>query len=356
QQPCRKALKRETKSRMKTIIMQSPVYSDSELSHQDHPDDIFPMVLTSATQELFGCCADEDVTRENPYKLLKKDDIMQDIKTRAAVSDFSPVKQIVLEYPEETILLVYDWNFTYGHNFYLVLTPEARATIFSSPRPETPEEVHDEVNKTPEPKPWISLGSEQEIDQESVKESREKLRYEFSRVRRKFGLPVCFSDRNAADIKDSFQECPSHRDSRFSIKKMQRDCGIQAVLKLQCSSAQTQWYRNVFSHYEPGELNETEITTILQSERLKTFCNSVLNSVLQALQQEDIMNKCIDDWKALETAEAGDWSLKASESLAFYQAFADQKYSKGKKISTMNWHPTIQGTVTMTCHVLRKRK
>lgn len=63
---------------------------------QGHPDDIFPMVLTSATQGLFDCIADEDVTGESPYKLLKKDDIIKDIKTRAAVSDFSPVKQIVL--------------------------------------------------------------------------------------------------------------------------------------------------------------------------------------------------------------------------------------------------------------------
>lgn len=54
------------------------------------------MVLTSATQELFDCRADEDVTGENPYKLLKKDNIIQDMKTRAAVSDFSPVKQLVL--------------------------------------------------------------------------------------------------------------------------------------------------------------------------------------------------------------------------------------------------------------------
>lgn len=54
------------------------------------------MVLTSVTQELFGCRTDEDVTKEDPYKLLKKDDIIQDIKTRAAVSDFSPVKEIVL--------------------------------------------------------------------------------------------------------------------------------------------------------------------------------------------------------------------------------------------------------------------
>lgn len=66
-----------------------------EFSHQDRPADIFPLVLTSATQELFSCRPDEDVTEKSPYKLLKKDDIIQDMKTRAAVSDFTPVKQIV---------------------------------------------------------------------------------------------------------------------------------------------------------------------------------------------------------------------------------------------------------------------
>ena len=73
-----------------------PAYIDYDPSPKGHPDDILPMVLTSATQELFGCRADEDVTGESPYKLLKKDDIIQDLKTRAAVSDFSPAKQIVL--------------------------------------------------------------------------------------------------------------------------------------------------------------------------------------------------------------------------------------------------------------------
>ena len=52
--------------------------------------------MTSVTQELFGCLADEDITSESPYKLLKKADIIQDMKTRAAVSDFSPAKQKVL--------------------------------------------------------------------------------------------------------------------------------------------------------------------------------------------------------------------------------------------------------------------
>jgi len=160
--------------------------------------------------------------------------------------------------------------------------------VLQPPEPETPEVFENEVDKTPEPKEWISLGSELEIDEESVKETREKalqynktayicavcqiscfffnmcvsfaplslfclycphqLRYKFSRVRRKFGMPVCFSDNNTADSKDSYLECPSYQDSRFSIKQMQRDCMVQAVPRLQSSSTQTKWYANKSVH------------------------------------------------------------------------------------------------------------
>ncbi|XP_071342532.1 dynein axonemal intermediate chain 3 isoform X2 [Trachinotus anak] len=318
----------------------------------DHPEDIFPMVLTTATQELFGCRTDEDVTGESPYKLLKKDDIIQDIKTRAAVSDFSPVKQIVRDYPEDEILLVFDRDFTYGQSFYLILTPEAKDRILNPPEPETPGvfESESEVNKTPEPKQWISLGSELEIDEESVKETRGKLWYKFSRVRRRFGVPVSFSDRNTADAKDGYLECASYQDNRFNIKQMQRDCGMQAVPRLQSSSAQTQWksHRNNFTQYKPRELSEEEIKSILKADSLKNFCNSVTARVLKALQQEEIMNVFTDDWRALGTgAEAGDWSGKASEGLMLYQAFTDQKYTKDKNISSINWHPTIYGVIAV---------
>uniref|UniRef100_A0A8C2XQK8 WD repeat domain 63 n=1 Tax=Cyclopterus lumpus TaxID=8103 RepID=A0A8C2XQK8_CYCLU len=324
------------------------VYIDRVLARQGHPDDIFPMVLTSATQELFGCLADEDVTEESPHKLLKKDDIIQDFKTRAAVSDFSPVKQIVLDYPDAELLLVFDRDFTYGQSFYLVLTPEAKERILNV-EPETQEVFEDEVIKTPEPKPWISLGSEQEIDDESVRETREKLRYKFSKVRRKFGLPVCFSDRNTADAKDGYLECASYQDSRFSINQMQRDCGIQAVSRLQSSSAQTQWYlpRNIFTQCTPRELSYEEKENILQSENLKNFCNSVTPRTLQSLQQEQIMNVFFDDWKALGTT-AKDWSGKVSEGLMIYQFFTNQNYTKDKKISSVHWHPTFYGKCRWT--------
>uniref|UniRef100_A0A668ARR9 WD repeat domain 63 n=1 Tax=Myripristis murdjan TaxID=586833 RepID=A0A668ARR9_9TELE len=323
-----------------------------------HPDDIFPLVLTSATQELFGCRADEDVTGESPYKLLRKDDIVQDMKRRAAVSDFSTVKQIVLDYPEEEILLVFDRDFTYGQGFYLVLTPEAKEKILNPPlRSETETSGECEVYKTPEPKLWISLGSEQDIEEESVKESREKLKYKLSRVRRKFGTLVCFSDWNTADAKDGDVECASYSDSRFSIKQMERDCGIQAIPKLQSSSAQTQWYnqKNMCTQYEPRGFSEEEKESLVQSGSLKNFINSVTPRVLQSLQQNEIMDVFLDNWTALGIgAEEFDTGERANN-LMVYQAFTDMQYSKDKTISSINWHPTISGKLCLTPKTLLKK-
>lgn len=67
-----------------------------EEGDEEIPSDILPLFFTSKTQEIFGCKGDEDVTEENPYKLIPKEAILQDFKDRAAVSDFHPAKQIVL--------------------------------------------------------------------------------------------------------------------------------------------------------------------------------------------------------------------------------------------------------------------
>lgn len=46
--------------------------------------------------------------------------------------------------------------------------------VLQPPESEPEEDFEDEI-KTPEPKEWISLGSEKEIDEESVKETRAKV-------------------------------------------------------------------------------------------------------------------------------------------------------------------------------------
>ena len=67
-----------------------------EDGEEENPEDILPLFFTGKTQEIFGCKGDEDVTEENPYKLIPKEAILQDFKDRAAVSDFHPAKKVVL--------------------------------------------------------------------------------------------------------------------------------------------------------------------------------------------------------------------------------------------------------------------
>ena len=54
-----------------------------------------PIFLATKTQEIFECRVDEDVTEDEPYKMIKKEDILQDMFNRAAVCDFSPFKQAI---------------------------------------------------------------------------------------------------------------------------------------------------------------------------------------------------------------------------------------------------------------------
>ncbi|KAJ8277808.1 hypothetical protein GJAV_G00080320 [Gymnothorax javanicus] len=315
------------------------------------PKDILPMVVTTATQELFECRIDVDVTKDNPFKFLKKDDILQDMKKRAAVSDFHPVKQVVRNYPADELLLVFDRDFTYGQSFYLVLTEEAKERILNPPETvdgQTPEDELDVICPTPEPKPWVSLGSELEIEEESVVETRPKLQCMISRVRRKFGAPVLFSDRNASETPDGCIECTPYKDKNFVIQMLERSSGIQAVPSLKTSATQTEWkyLRNMCTQYEPRAFTEEEKESCMNSENLKNFLDLVTSRFEVALQQNEIMDAFFDDWQAL-TEEDVIFGGKTDTHLKEYQSFTDLQFSKEKTISCMNWHPTISGVIAV---------
>ena len=56
------------------------------------PKDVLPIFFTGATQEIFGCVIDKDVSPEAPQKLILLTKIMDDFRNRAGVSDFSVCK------------------------------------------------------------------------------------------------------------------------------------------------------------------------------------------------------------------------------------------------------------------------
>uniref|UniRef100_A0A8B9UDK1 Dynein axonemal intermediate chain 3 n=1 Tax=Anas zonorhyncha TaxID=75864 RepID=A0A8B9UDK1_9AVES len=345
--------KRSSKGKRKQLDKKDEV--DLSMEGIGHPE-IFPLVFTTKTQEIFNCRVDEDVTEENCFKLIKKEDIIQDLKTRAAISDFHPVKRVILEYPGEELLVVFDANFQYGQNFYLVASEEAKENFLKPPdtAEEKEEKSEEEKERTLEVhackrsvhKPWVSLGSEKEVEEESVKGYATKIKYMFSRARGKFGAPIGFTDRNASHVKDSYVECTSYQDKTFSIKLLERDVGIQMVPKVKEASTQTKWTypKNAATQYSSRQLSYEELEESLSSEKLKEFVTSVHLRMEVALQQNEIMNAFFDDWKALAEDESSSGD-KSDVYLQAYQSFTDPDYLKDRSISCVRWHPIIHGII-----------
>nr|XP_031535334.1 LOW QUALITY PROTEIN: WD repeat-containing protein 63 [Vicugna pacos] len=338
-----------------------PVSEEAEpinMESMGHPE-IYPLVLTTKTQEIFNCRIDEDITDEQPYKLIRKEDIFADFINRAAVSDFYPVKKIIQEYPGDELLLVYDKDFKYGLNFYLIGTEEGKENYLNPLEvPEEQEEYKEHipedlyVYKPPVSKPWVSLGSEREIDEETVKESTKQITYMISRKRSEFGAPIKFSDQNASSVKDAYIECTAYPDKNFTLKQLERDVGMQVIPQIKDISTQTRWTypQNATTQYHPREFSEEEKKTLEQSKTLTDFLNSVSMSVEIALQQNEIMNVFIDDWKRL-AEEEGTFGDKTDTHLKEYQSFTDLHSPTEKMITCVSWHPVIFGLIAVSVAV-----
>ncbi|NXH43538.1 WDR63 protein, partial [Dicaeum eximium] len=311
-----------------------------------HPE-IFPVLLTANTQEIFDCQPD-DATEENYFKCINKEDIIEDLKTRAKSSDFHPLRKVILEYPGEELLVVFDPNLQYGQNFYIVASEEAKENFLKSIGTAEERETEENRDETLElHKGWVSLGSEKEVEEESLRERDTKIKYKISRVRRKFGAPITFTDKNVSDDKDYYAECTAYEDDTFSIKLLERDVGVQMVPKLRETSTQTKWTypKNASTQYYPRQLSNEAKAESLSSETLKKFLTAVHLRMEIALQQNEIMNVFFDDWKALgEDQEEGEPDVY----LKVYQSFTDAQYLKNRTISCVHWHPTIYGIIALS--------
>ncbi|KAI9204650.1 WD40-repeat-containing domain protein [Polychytrium aggregatum] len=314
-------------------------------------DGIMPLFLTGTTQEMFKIKGGEDLTLENPMRMIPKADLLADIHARAAISDFSPAKQIINEYPQEELLVHWDPEFKYGQNFFLFIKPEAVEILLKPIVVEAaPEELQASVTsakKEKERHKWECLGSDKEIDAERMENTRPLINIRMSRKRRDFLLSCKFGDRDASD---GFLECKPFRDPTYDITRMELPKCIQAVAQLIDATIQTTWSRatNASVQYEPAMMNSEEQELLFGSESFYQFIHESSPMFEHAIQQNEIMDIFIDEYKELgeedATIEQG-----AHAQLQEYQSFTDLKHSKDRSISCVDWHPIQTGVVAISC-------
>lgn len=131
--------------------------------------------LKRLTQKIIGCEVGENVTTEYPWIFVRKEIIEDNLDLHSESSDFLPVRDEILEYPEHNVLIGYAPLLTddEGH-FNICLTENSRDVVMTqieNLRSEQENRVKNSVFKTVGI--WQDLGSGIQVDQTLVKNTRE---------------------------------------------------------------------------------------------------------------------------------------------------------------------------------------
>ncbi|KAI8810116.1 WD40-repeat-containing domain protein [Cladochytrium replicatum] len=310
------------------------------------PDSIMPLYLTTQTTELFRIRPGEDVNALKPFRMIPKSDFLADLHARAAISDFHPAKQAIIDYPGEELLVHWDCEFKYGQNFFLCIKPEAVDSILK-PLVEEITPTDQPTVKTPQQRHWKSLGSDREMEAEAVIYNRDLTHVKMTRKRKAFGAPLKLSDR---DSSHQYLECKPVKDPTYEVSRMELPVAVQAVPDLVDASAQTSWFRplNKGVQYEPILMSEDDKEILCQLEDMEEFLKAAIVRVERVLQGNSLLDIFTDDYKHLGeedmTIEQGTHTF-----LQENQSFTDLKHSKDKSISCVVWHPTQKGVVAISC-------
>ncbi|CAM9893003.1 unnamed protein product [Lampetra planeri] len=332
-------------------------HGQEDMVVESAPTGVLPLFLSTQSQELLGLRADEDVTAAAPVRLLPKETLLADVRQRGATSDLHPFRQTLQDSECEELLIGYDPDFRYGQKFYLVVTKEAQENILNV---STPDMALDEPSSSPSvpagkldyrppsSRPWVSLGSDADIDEASSLPTRPQLRFSVSRPRREFGSPLKLSDAEPGRMRGV--DCASCQDPTFSLRRMEVDADTQAVPLTREQGSQTTWRypRNACTQSEPRTMSEEQQSTLLSSSSVQTFLSAALPRMEMVLQQGVIANVFVDEWAALVDEEGSGFGGHAITQFREHQSFSDLRRGKGRAVSCVDWHPSLPGVVCVS--------
>nr|CAB3267719.1 WD repeat-containing protein 63 [Phallusia mammillata] len=192
-----------------------------------------------------------------------------------------------------------------------------------------------------------------------VMDTRPKIKVRASRVRREFGAPFKFKDRDAdpastdQGLSASYLSCNSYSDKNYTLKKAELDNAVQAVPELVDGSSQTDWKHpvNASVQYEPRSISAEEAKAAQDTPEFEEFVKDALPRFELALQQNIIMDVFFDDWGVLGDEDTN-FGSKSDSHLKEYQSFTDLQYSKDKTVTCVDWHPMVSEACVLFNHQL----
>ncbi|XP_047022433.1 dynein axonemal intermediate chain 3 [Helicoverpa zea] len=226
---------------------------------------VHKVTLSEETQAQIEMLIGTHINAQYPWKFVSKAKIMESIDLGGELSEFFSLQKEFEEYTEEEVLMGYIVDESKNtDDFYVCVTIEARDHCKQqSDRFIRRQEKKLEKAVQKKPRPWISLGSEEEILELEPVNKRTLMELE---IKAKFPTeyqPDKFTVRDSSDVRDGYIELKPYRQKFNNVFRRRVDCGSQITPALVDRVAQTQlrypknmWTQSIADAL--GQMGDTE--------------------------------------------------------------------------------------------------
>ncbi|CAD6209057.1 GSCOCG00003704001-RA-CDS, partial [Cotesia congregata] len=312
--------------------------------------------LSRLTQKIIGCEIGVNVSAEYPWKFVKKEIIEDNLDLHHENSEFFPIRHKIFEYPDDNIFIGYassnktaDDNENLGTNddndsdsgiFFMCLSKSSRDLVTRKIKARRMR-IYNLMKKSfyKAAGRWKTLGSDAEIDESVVKNSRPLYEIERKRV----DTLIKLVSRNAEDQRDGYVELVGTRQSFNNVSRRLVSRGNQANPTTSDNEVQTTTKTPVDSwfqySYDYTPINTTDFNKDLEQaarkflDRYREFtCEQVFWNASWDLHADDCKNLVEDE---------RDTRVPVPLAFTEYQSYCDVKLTGNKVISELCWHPLI---------------
>ncbi|XP_015605095.1 WD repeat-containing protein 63-like [Cephus cinctus] len=345
----------------------------SWLALDESIEDTVHLHLTKETQRVLGCAIGEDVFLEYPWAYIPQH-LVKGLANQDG-SGLESVRERIMKYEGEYFLVGYASTELDSTSYVICSTEDARDRIRRRNREITMKiiaKADNMVRKTA--RPWVSRGSELEVDQTFAVKSRPLFQVEICLPTHLLGETRQLAGRSADDARDGYIKIVPRFEKFDNISMNLISKCVQTHLPGQEVGVQTYpgYPKRVWSQYEyeytfpemeykdeddqEEELQEGETienvgedkdVTVERKKPLEIFLESRANEMIENIRYNAAINMYRNDITELARDPLRDTVPKNIMVYEEYQSFIDLAFTQGKIISDVSWHPCLTGTAAV---------
>lgn len=345
--------------------------------------------LNPEMQRELGCLVGEHVFLEYPWAYVDRNVIAKYAKL--SDSSLAPFREIIDIYEADTFLVGYSSIQLNSDDFVICLTEKAKRLIRQRNKTITgiiSRKVIDRVIKTA--RPWNSLGSDTEVDENFVRNKREFFEIEILLPGRMLNSSRTLSDRGASDSRDSYIQL-INEDEKF--ENIERKCiskAIQTCLQPRETFVQTCpiFPKNAWTQYDHEDIlketpvveekkqvneesernndNRSQVKDIDQSNEdledekpkektpLELFLKTRSQEMIDVIKYNAAVNLYVDDIESLSKQENKISTIEVT-TLSEQVSFIDLSFTGNKAISDISLHSKFKEHVAISYITISNR-